>query len=408
VGGAERVLLDLLASLRAAEPGWETHAIVPAEGPLAALASAAGVGVTVLPFPAALERLGDAGASQPGGAGWAALPGGLVRAAPAALRYARSLGRLLRGIAPTVVHSHGLKMHLLGALARPRGAALLWHLHDYASRRRVMGALLRRAASGCDGAVAVSASVAADAREALGPSLPLQVVPNAVDLARFRPDGPATDLDALAGLPPAAPGTVRVGLVATLGVWKGHEVFLRALSLLPPSLPVRGYVVGGAIYRTGGSQASLEALRERADALGLAGRVGFPGFVSDTPAAMRALDVVVHASTQPEPFGLVIAEGMACGRAVAASRTGGAAEVFADGTEALGYPAGDAAALASVLQRLVGDAGLRARLGAAGRAAAEARFDRARLGPRMASLYRSLTPVPARRGAVAAMRRESA
>ena len=40
------------------------------------------------------------------------------------------------------------------------------------------------------------------------------------------------------------------------------------------------------------------------------------------PAAYRALDVVVHASTRPEPFGLVIAEAMACGRALVAAPDG--------------------------------------------------------------------------------------
>ena len=49
--------------------------------------------------------------------------------------------------------------------------------------------------------------------------------------------------------------------------------------------------------------------------LGVADRVGFTGFVHTPEATFRALHVVVHASTAPEPFGLVIAEAMACGRA---------------------------------------------------------------------------------------------
>src|SRR5207247_439443 len=64
-------------------------------------------------------------------------------------------------------------------------------------------------------------------------------------------------------------------------------------------------------------------------------RVGFTGFLDDPASAMRALDIVVHASTQPEPFGLVIAEGMACGRAVIASRSGGSVEFIESGTNAL-------------------------------------------------------------------------
>ena len=80
------------------------------------------------------------------------------------------------------------------------------------------------------------------------------------------------------------------------------------------------------MYDTAGSQHTMEELQALADGLGLGGRVGFTGFLPPAPA-MRALDVVVHASTRPEPFGLVIAEAMACGRAVITSAAGGAAEL---------------------------------------------------------------------------------
>ena len=84
----------------------------------------------------------------------------------------------------------------------------------------------------------------------------LRIVPiyNAIDLQRFSPAGERMDLDAKAGLPPAAPGTVRVGLIATFAHWKGHKVFLEALARLPEDVPVRGYIIGGPIYQTDGSQ----------------------------------------------------------------------------------------------------------------------------------------------------------
>jgi glycosyltransferase involved in cell wall biosynthesis len=105
---------------------------------------------------------------------------------------------------------------------------------------------------------------------------------------------------------------------------------------------------------------------------------------------MRALDVVVHASVQPEPFGMVIAEAMACGKPVVVSLAGGAAEIVRDGVDALGHPPGDAAALADRIRVLVEDAELRARLGRAARAAAESRFDRARLAKELGPLYARL------------------
>ena len=71
----------------------------------------------------------------------------------------------------------------------------------------------------------------------------------------------------------------------------------------------------------------MAELREMASRSASDGNVGFTGHVDDVPAALRALDIVVHASVEPEPFGLVIAEAMACGRPLIVSRAGGAAEI---------------------------------------------------------------------------------
>ncbi|HST61011.1 MAG TPA: glycosyltransferase, partial [Longimicrobium sp.] len=281
-------------------------------------------------------------------------------------------------------------MHLLGAWAAPRGMRVVWHLHDFVSSRRAMAGLLRGAAGRVAAAVAVSKAVAADAGSVFGSAVPIRTVYNAVHLARFVPTGAAMDLDAAAGMVPAPAGAVRVGLVATMGRWKGHAVFLRAVAALPADVPVRAYVVGGGIYRTAGSEVDVEALRRMAAELGIADRVGFTGFVDDPAAAMRALDVVVHASTQPEPFGLVIAEAMACGRAVIASAAGGAGEIVVPGQDALAVVPGDAEGLSRAIHQLANDPVLRGRLARAGRETALRRFDRARLAAEVAPLYRSL------------------
>ncbi|HET6763480.1 MAG TPA: glycosyltransferase, partial [Longimicrobiaceae bacterium] len=234
MGGAERSLLDVAASLRAARPAWPLALVAPAAGPLADEARTLGIAVRILPFPPRLERLGDADAGS-----LPALAASLAAAVPAAAAYTRRLHKLLGELRPDVVHSNGLKTHLLSALARPRAAALLWHLHDYAGGRPAMARLLRLAAPRCDVMVANSASVRDDARRVLGADIPVHVVYNAVDLRRFAPGPGTVDLDAAAGLPPAPAGTVRIGLVATMGVWKGHDCVLRALALLPAESRVR-------------------------------------------------------------------------------------------------------------------------------------------------------------------------
>ncbi len=385
IGGAERSLLDIMASLRAARPEWKLGLVATADGPLAPAAEALGVRTVVVPLPESLARLGDGGARRS-----ASLPR-LAGALSAGLGYVRRLRRAVRALEPDVLHTNGFKMHVLGLWARPRGVPVVWHVHDFVARRPLMSRLLRGHARGCAAVVANSHAVADDVRRVVGGRVRggVHAVHNAVDLGSFSPDGARLELDARAGWAPAPPGTVRVGLVATLAWWKGHETFLRAVSLLPPGLPVRAYVVGGALYETAGSQRSLDDLRALAGRLGVADRVGFTGYVEDAAAAMRGLDVVVHASTEPEPFGLVIVEAMACGRAVIASEAGGAAELIRPGVDALGHAPGDAAQLAARIAELAGDAGLRARLGAEGRATAERRFDRARLAAELVPIYQA-------------------
>jgi glycosyltransferase involved in cell wall biosynthesis len=137
---------------------------------------------------------------------------------------------------------------------------------------------------------------------------------------------------------------------------------------------------------------SLDELQTLASERGLSGRVGFVGYVSDSATAMRALDVVVHASTEPEPFGLVIAEAMACRRAVVASAGGGAAELIDPGVNALSHEPGDVAGLADRIRTLAADAALRARLASAARDAAERTFGRARMVGELLPVYQTLAP----------------
>jgi glycosyltransferase involved in cell wall biosynthesis len=373
MGGSEVSLLELVRGLRRLVPSWRLDLVVPREGPLASSVRACGAAVHVLPLPSRLARLGEASASGP--ATMVGRGASLVLAAGSIGSYSRRLARLLVDLVPDVIHTNGFKLHVLGARVAPASAAVVWHIHEYVARRPISRALLRRYATRCAAVVANSRSVAADVVSVLGDAVPVTRIYNAVDPRAFAPDGDALDLDALAGLPPADPGTVRVGLVATYGRWKGHATFVEAVRRLSPSLGCRAYIVGGALYDTAGSQHARAELETAIGSAGLAGQVGLTGFVDRPAAAMRALDVVVHASTHPEPFGLVIAEGMATGRAVIVSAAGGAQELVADGVDALTHTPGDAEGLARCIARLAGDAALRARLGAAARQSALRQFD---------------------------------
>lgn len=394
IGGAEQVLIDVLRGVRECRPDWRLHLVAGAPGPLLERVASLGVPVHLVQLPSRITRLGDSAAGGPAGrqVGPGRLLSGMALGAAGVPLYVVRMRRIMAEIGPDLIHTNGLKMHMIGCWARTAGTPVVWHIHDYVSARPLMAPLLRQSADRCAGACAISISVLRDLHSLCGGSLNVWPVHNGVDLNEFTPAGPIAGLDSLAHLPPAPPNVVRVGLVATMARWKGHRVFLRAISQLPRELPLRAYVVGGPIYRTRGSQETLHGLRDLAAELGISDRVAFTGQVPDAPAVMRALDVVVHASTEPEPFGLVIAQGMACGRAVIATRNAGAAEMIRFGEDALDHVPGDVAGLAGRIRELAEDADLRARLGRHARQTAMMWFNRSRMASEMIRLYREIVP----------------
>ena len=385
LGGAERILLDVLSSLKEKEPDWHLHLILGQDGPLVQEASNRNVSCYVYPFPSGFARLGDAPTfSREKGGNWISLLFRLIVSGPSTFLYARRLKTLLKQIQPDIIHANGLKMHVISAWIKV--APIVWHVHDYVSSRPLARKLLSHYASRCNAVVANSNSVVEDLKGVLKNSVPLYTLRNAVALERFSSHGDRVDMDQLAGMPSDS-GFVRVGLIATFGLWKGHETFLRAMAQIPGNLNFRGYIIGGPVYQTEGSQWTLEELRVRVEQLGLANRIGFTGFVLQPSSVIRSLDIIVHASTQPEPFGLIIAESMACGRPVVVSQTGGAAELIEPGINALGYPSGDARALSNQIALLIENPDLRNKIGKAGRETAEKLFDRKRLAKEMIPVY---------------------
>jgi glycosyltransferase involved in cell wall biosynthesis len=391
LGGAESCLLDLLASTRALRPDQESRVILGGDGPLRSEVERLGIACEIVELPETVARLGDAGLA--GRSAWSKLArlglGGL-RASLGTLAYARELSRRVAAFGPDLVQTNGMKMHLLAAWSTPRRLPLVWHLHDYLGSRAAMGRLLSASKRPGLVGVGVSGSVTFDARRVLGPDVELHTIHNRIDIEHFRDHvgpGEGRVLDEAAGVASAPDGTVRVGLVATFAIWKGHEVFLEAIARIPRELPARFYVIGGPIYRSTGSQVELESLRSHAEVLGVSDRVVFTGRFDDPAPAIRGLDVVVHASTRPEPFGRVIVEGMASGRAVVAIRDGGSAELFEDGVSALGAESNDPGSLASAVERLIRSPELRAKLGREGRRVAVARFDRSLLAEDWASIH---------------------
>jgi glycosyltransferase involved in cell wall biosynthesis len=201
-----------------------------------------------------------------------------------------------------------------------------------------------------------------------------------------RPFETPFDRDAVRSALGIAPGAVAFGIVGCLQRWKGQEVFLDAAArVLAERQDAVALVVGG-----GDDLFEPEygpALRARAERLGITDRVRFTGHRKDIPDIVRALDVCVHASLEPEPFGMVVSEAMVARRPVIATRTGGPEEQVEDGVTGFLTAPGDAAALAVRLLRLTADPALRERMGEQGRLRVLARFTAAEHARVTAEVY---------------------
>ena len=86
-----------------------------------------------------------------------------------------------------------------------------------------------------------------------------------------------------------------------------------AKRLLDKKILAHFIIVGGQIYDTSGETKIELELKSLAKSLGVENRVHFTGFRKDIPQALNSVDILVHGSIEPEPFGRVIVEAFACG-----------------------------------------------------------------------------------------------
>ncbi len=182
-------------------------------------------------------------------------------------------------------------------------------------------------------------------------------------------------------------GAPVVAMVGRLVDWKGQHLLVEAAPLVLERVPdARIVFVGGA--PPDGNDAYARRLRDLARELGVADRCEFLGPVFDVERRMReSFDVVVHASTTPEPFGLVVAEAMAAGCPVVASDAGGPAEIVEDGRSGLLFRTGDPKDLAGKIVRVLQEPGLAGALAEAGWQRVRERFDARRTAAEVMAVW---------------------
>jgi glycosyltransferase involved in cell wall biosynthesis len=278
---------------------------------------------------------------------------------------------------PVVYESHGFApvfAETMRELVSDAPVASTRKLRRLAVRERRVWRLAR-------GYVAITAGLAADLTSRLGARRALTVVPDGVRLTpgrQFRPSRAAR-----------SPVIVYAG---HLYPWKGVDVLLRALALLPD---VQGIVIGGHP-----AERDLKRIKDLAASLKITDRVRFTGQVSraDVPPWLEQGDVLVmphSATTVSERYAspLKLFEYMAAGKPIVASDVSSIREVLRDGENACLVPPADPAALAAGIMRVVSDPALAERI--ARRAFEEAAdYTWARRAERLETVLRQAVAAP--------------
>jgi len=248
-----------------------------------------------------------------------------------------------------VIHTHLSSAAWLGSLAgRLLHVPVLAHVHALNTKTCFVRA---------DMLAACSEGVR---RHLLAQGLPedqVRVIYNGIDLARLAGLRPLRDVRADMGIRDGQPV---IGVAAHLTPKKGQRHLIEATALLRDKQPrLLCYLLG-----EGEQRAKLESLAAH---LGIRQSVRFMGYRPDAVDLMQAMDIVVLPSVRKEGLGLCLVEASALGKAVIGSDAPGIDEVIRNERTGLLVPPGNAEALASAVDRLIGDRGLRERMGAAGK-----------------------------------------
>lgn len=212
----------------------------------------------------------------------------------------------------------------------------------------------------------------------------IRLIHHGVDTNKFSPEAGAANL-AVYGIPSGAPVFAIFGRLVD---WKGHEVFLQAAKQVLAAIPeAYGLIVGST--SDGDPQYETE-LRQLSQQLGIGERVVFAGYLPQTAQLMNATSVILHLSTRPEPFGLVVAEAMACGKPVVGMSEGGPADIIEDGVSGLLVEPRNPDAVAAAVCRLLNDKSLLATMGGAARTRVENYFSLDQCARNYGALYREL------------------
>lgn len=198
---------------------------------------------------------------------------------------------------------------------------------------------------------------------------PLVTIHNGLDPRLMHTTRSSAEIRAELGV---GPDVRLIGMVGNIKPWKGQEVVIRAMGLLRDEFPeVTCLLIG---HTSPSDAAYRDHVTGLIESTGLRGRVIVTGHRADIANYVAALEIQVHASIEPEPFGRVLLEAMAAKKPLVASGSGAVPEIVVDGQTGLLFEPGQPESLASALRSLLHDPARGAAMGLAGFERLQAKF----------------------------------
>jgi len=181
------------------------------------------------------------------------------------------------------------------------------------------------------------------------------------------------------------PGQRVFGIVGRIVRWKGHIEFLKAANIVLRAMPdAKVLIVGDFSDGDIEYQALITRMVEESE---FSDRIIMSGYVKDVEAMYSIMDVCVHTSIEPEPFGLVITEAMAQGVPVVASNRGAPSEIISEGVDGFLIDPTASQTVASVIISLLSDESLRQRIVEKGRQRIRREFQISNYAQAMEEVY---------------------
>jgi glycosyltransferase involved in cell wall biosynthesis len=171
---------------------------------------------------------------------------------------------------------------------------------------------------------------------------------NGIDPEKLKVRRAADEIRSDLGISPSQPV---IGMVGNIKRWKGQRVLVEALPAIIAKNPQLVCVFVGAV--DGEDQPYFAEIEVFINEHGLSESVTFAGYTRNVPDYINIMDLVVHASIEPEPFGRVIIEAMAMGKPVVASGDGGVPEIVDEPACGLTFRPGSAEGLANSVNELL-------------------------------------------------------